>query len=178
MISIIKNNKKILAMLVGAFFLFSSSCTHIVTEPDSHSGYRIVPGMGLLNCKIGDDEKTFKNLFSGTTANGYVISRTNGVEALVIDGKIVTLFFFFSKNLGIFDGRTLEGIGKNSTPDDVIQTYGKPDVDVTGSGPFASSTSLYTYHERSIKYPSKGISFTFWDGHLADIRVYKSSRVR
>lgn len=185
MIKISKIIQTAIAALVATTLLMFSSCTDAVTEPIVPATYQIVEGIGLKNCKIGDDEAAFQRLFGGAASNvtvrhigsnGHLTAVAEGVEAATIDGKIVSLIFHFtSSSYGVFDGETLKGIGRKSSSEDVIRTYGKPESLNDGPGPLISPTSWK--QERSIKYWSKGLIFTFWDGNLADIRVFKVKNI-
>lgn len=165
------------ALWVGALSTLTllSSCSHTAPESRVPPTYQIVQGAGLTACKIGDAEESFHKLFGGTASAGYLVSTDEGVQAVVSNGKIVTLFFHFSsKQFSVFDGKTAEGIGRTSTPAEVMGAYGKPEILIDGPGPLVSPVSRT--RERSIRYPSKGITFTFWDDQLADIRIYKNRR--
>ncbi len=161
-----------ISALVAITLSVISSCAYASTEPDVRATYQIVEGVGLTGCKIGDDEAAFKRLFGGTSSNGQFVSLAKGVEAATVDGRIVSLIFHFSSSsFGVFGGETLKGIGRTSSPEDVMGTYGKPESLKDGPGPMTSPTSWK--QELSIRYWSRGLIFTFWDGQLADIRVFK-----
>ncbi|MEO7106425.1 MAG: hypothetical protein ABIZ09_08640 [Rhodoferax sp.] len=175
-ISIMTSNSKVLragiAALAATTLSVISSFAYAAADPAVRATHQIVESIGLKGCKIGDDDAAFQRLFGGTSANGHLISEAKGVEAATTHGKIVSLIFHFSSSsFGVFDGETLMGIGRQSSPEDVIRTYGKPESLQDGPGPLTSATSWK--QELSIRYWSKGLTFTFWDGRLADIRVYQ-----
>jgi hypothetical protein len=137
--------------------------------------YVIIPGKGLSELMLGSNESNFTQLFGGNRQGSYLVAESNGVDARVTDGKISVLFFyFFSNSHNSFNGKTREGVGKDSTIDDVIVAYGKPDR--IGESIISQFGAMPGAHEKSIDYHSIGIWFTFWDGYLADVRVLQAKQ--
>jgi hypothetical protein len=140
------------------------------SQPQAGSKFKILPGVGLSECSVGMDASCFLRRFGGKMDGAYMIAYNHGASALISDGKIKALFFYFSsKNYNVFDGSTDRGIDAKSSPSDVKEKYGQPDrigqsvVSQYGSNPGAQEISL--------EYRRLGIWFTFHDGRLADIRT-------
>jgi len=167
-----------LCYLVRAFLLCAiisslSSCAANAEMQTTSTRYLITPGVGLPECRIGKDEKCFTEEFGGKQWENYWIAQPKGVDVKVVNGKIVTMFFYFySKTYTSFDGQTSVGIGKNSTVNDVVRAYGKPQR--IGKSELPASHAIPGAHEVSLDYPSMGIIFTFWDRRLADIRIFET----
>lgn len=135
--------------------------------------HEIVRGIGLAECPLGARASCLIERFGAqpSTMTPHVTAEHQGLEAaLSDDGRIVTLFFHFLQWPDHpFDGRTREGIGRESTEADVVRAYGPPEqvrqsvISAYGARPGA--------HEKVLAYRSQGLIFTFWDGRLADIRV-------
>ncbi|TWT74702.1 hypothetical protein CA13_74070 [Planctomycetes bacterium CA13] len=132
----------------------------------------IIPGRGVDGCEIGVARETAREVFGPTesTSASYLEFPEVGVEVICRRKIVQTLIFYFRLNdYGRFNGLTREGIGANNSVDDVLKTYGKPSrtsestVSEFGAAPGA--------REKSIEYNNWGITFKFWDGQLADIRV-------
>lgn len=133
----------------------------------------ITPGVGLAECSIGKYESCFIEQFCGEQWENYWIVKSKGVDVRVMNGKITSMFFYFySRSHVNFDGKTSAGIGRNSTIDDVIRSYGNPSK--VGNSMVPSSGAMPGAHEISLVYPSMGIEFTFWDRRLADVRIYEA----
>lgn len=154
----------------------------------------ITAGTGLSACPIGCDAQQFVLLFPGAKVSGsHILVRDRGVEVMVRHSRIVTFFFYFNTNItnessvsaqtsllgainkrinndfgpkSDFKGRTDTGIGGDSSIDDVIMKYGKPDEYLKGTGPYGNGQEI------SLSYVNKGISFTFLNNRLSDIRVF------
>lgn len=166
---------------IGILLLFSltaltlSSCTTTSVLQSGERRYVIIPGVGVSECMVGSDEAKFQQEFGGTKDGYYWIAKDRGVDARTSNGTIANMFFYFySLTHKPFNAETREGIGRDSTIDDVIRTYGRPDqihesvVSQFGEMPGA--------REKSLNFDSTGIVFTFWDGRLADIRTFLPKR--
>lgn len=141
-------------------------------EPQKSSGeYIIKTGVGIEECPIKlCDEKRFNELFQSTRTGSYLLAHQQGVEALLRRGKVRTLFFYFnSETKNSFNGKTETGIDKSSARDDVIRQYGETKDILSGPVFMASGEKA---QEETLGYNEKGISFTFVNDKLADIRVY------
>ncbi len=169
--------------------LFTQAC-FADAEFQNNNEQIITAGIGLDACPIGCDQHQFASLFSEVQhTGGSVFAHNDGVEAAVRRGRIVAVFFFFNKNRthqldsggaaryganpnmkSDFHGRTDTGIGADSSIDDVIKNYGKPDRYWETLGRIEKGKEI------SLAYASKGISFTFFDGRLGDIRVSSPSK--
>jgi hypothetical protein len=95
-----------------------------------------------------------------------------GVQVMLSDrGRIDALIFLYrSRTHMTFDGVTDKGIGMWSTIPEVVKRYGEPER--IGESTVSESGEIPKAHEFSLEYPKQGISFTFYDNELADIRVY------
>lgn len=132
----------------------------------------IISGDGLPNLKIGDDKQVALDLFDEGTesAFGYLTFPAHGISVKFnAEGTITHVFYYFaSPKYSVFDGETEAGINKGSGLDDVIREYGEPTdrsesvVSEYGAMPGANEVSL--------TYDAEGLTFTFWDGVLADVR--------
>lgn len=132
----------------------------------------IVPGEGTENCRLGNSLTETELPFGKQKQklNGHASAKNEGVEVIIENGKIDTIFYFFrSKTYRSFSGSTEKGIGANSTIDEVIKAYGKPDrigeSTVSEFGPEPGAK------EHFLEYPKLGIYFTFYNEKLADIRI-------
>jgi hypothetical protein len=133
----------------------------------------IWPGVGLKAVRIGGAKDTLIAKFGNPTKvdGGYLCYYDKGIDALVERDRIKVLFFYFhSPGHSMFLGCTSEGIGGRSSIEDVRRIYGVPDnesrsiISEFGAKPGA--------RELTVSFSRKGISFTFYDGELADIRIY------
>jgi hypothetical protein len=141
--------------------------TILVDEPT------ILPGEGVKGCHIGGPIQNARNLFGKPTSEHgeYIHFADKGVEALVTEGKISALFFYYrSRTHKEYAGKTEAGIGKESSIEDILKQYGKPDwfvesvVSAAGAEPGANEIRLV--------YRKLGIGFTFHDKRLANVRVF------
>jgi len=132
---------------------------------------KIIQGVGLKECYLGMDASFFQRAFGGKREGQYLIAPNHGVDALIVDGKISELFFYFySKTKSSFAGSTDRGINANSSPLDVTAKYGQPDR--IGQSVISQYGAMPGANEKSMEYPRFGVTFTFWDDKLADIRIY------
>lgn len=140
--------------------------------------YEIQAGIGLRECSLGMLETDFRRLFGGVdrkySIDGkkfcFISSKDNGVDVLIENGRIKTMFFFFSSDgYRPFCGETDKGIGRSSSIDDVVESYGRPDI-LEESESASSETSI------DVEYSQLGINFTFQNNILKDIRCL--SRVK
>lgn len=100
-------------------------------------------------------------------------AKEEGVEALVASGKIQCLFFhFISSTYTCYAGATDKGIGRDSMIEDVLKAYGTPD-DISESE-VSEFGDMPGAHEKKLSYKRLGITFTFYDRRLGDIRTYAS----
>jgi hypothetical protein len=154
-----------------AIFLSVSAFT-CYGEPQTGSGrkYIIKEGVGIAECPIKlCEEKTFSELFQSTKAGTSLLAPQHGVEGRVVRGRVKTMFFFFnSEKKNSFNGETEAGIGKDSSRDDVIRKYGKPNDILVFPVYLASGENG---QEETLLYKEKGIIFTFVNNRLVDIRV-------
>lgn len=133
--------------------------------------FNIIQGVGLKECYIGMDTSCFQRAFGGKREGQYLIAPNHGVDALIVDGTISVLFFYFySKTKTSFAGSTDRGINANSSPLDVTAKYGQPDR--IGQSVISQYGAMPGANEKSMEYPRLGVTFTFWDDKLADIRIY------
>lgn len=131
----------------------------------------ITPGLGVRGCSVGMSASVFRQLFGGESRGAYLIAKDKGVDALIEDERIRTLFFYFvSKDHGPFPGITDKGIGQSSSIEDVINQYGTPSR--IGRSTVSKFGTLPGAQEESLDYPALGVNFTFYDGRLADIRIF------
>lgn len=186
-------NQTIALFLAALFGLYTSTC-FATPEPQSNDEQVITAGIGLSACPIGCDKHQFVSLFSESKNIGsYVHVGNHGIEASVKRGHIAAVFFYFNTNRtresntgaptdllekwitwnnsefgakSDFNGRTNTGIGADSSINDVIKTYGKPEEYWEGPGPYSKGQEI------GLDYSSKGIFFTFIDNRLSDIRVF------
>lgn len=136
--------------------------------------FKIIQGVGLKECYIGMDASCFQRAFGGMRDRQYgeyLKAPNHGVEASIVNGKINVLFFYFySRTKTSFGGSTDRGINANSSPLDVIAEYGQPDR--IGQSVISEYGAMPGANEKSLEYPRLGVTFTFWDDRLADIRIY------
>jgi hypothetical protein len=164
-----KTNK--LWLLVASYLaLLIAGCSSISVE--SVPNDFIITQTGVVGCEIGAPLGHFYATFSGVREAKYLISYEAGVEALIEDEKIRTLFFHYhGKESNRFRGKTNKGIGGDSAIRDVIEAYGRP----TRIG--ESVISQYGLSpgsvEKVIEYDDKGISFSFWNDRLATVIVHR-----
>jgi len=167
----------VFGLFATAFFL--SSCVSNIERPVSNTRFIITPGVGLPECSIGKNKNCFIEQFGGEQMaienfTEYWLAKPKGVEIIVKDDKIETMFFYFySPSYASFDGKTNVGIGQNSTINDVIRAYGQPTK--TDNSIISEYGAMPGTHEIYLYYARMGITFTFWNNRLADIRVFKPS---
>ena len=135
--------------------------------------FAITAGSGVEGCQVGDPKQNAIEVFGEpfTDDGGYVSFPKAGVEiACDASGRIVTLFLFYqAPDFTAYRGTTVDGIGPQSTADEVVGVYGEPAR--VGESVISEFGAKPGAHEKSLEYPDKGIVFTFWDGSLADIRI-------
>ncbi len=133
----------------------------------------IIPQIGIVGCEIGNPVEHFYASFGGVREKEYVLSYETGVEALIEDEKIRTLFFHYQgKKFNRFRGKTNKGIGSDSAIRDVIEAYGRPTR--IGESIISQYGPLPGAMEKLIEYDDKGISFSFWNDRLATVIVHRA----
>jgi len=133
----------------------------------------IEPGKGFMQIEIGDYKNELLKLLGKPSEDDgkYITYGRKGVQCLLEDNRVKTIFLFFrSRNYFTFDGITDKGIGFSSSIPDVIRKYGEPDR--IGESTISEYGSNPGVREISLNYHKLGITFTFWDSELADIRLY------
>ena len=100
------------------------------------------------------------------------MTTTKGIDASYgANGKIRTIFLYYKlPKYTVFAGRTDKGIGKGSSIDDVYKAYGSPSNE--SDSVISEFGSVPGAKEHAMDYEHQGITFTFWDKKLADIRIY------
>ncbi len=120
----------------------------------------IKPGKGCGDFKVGSSKKhliKFLGKPDEMSEENWLCWRNNiGVDAMFIKNKAHELRF----NPG-FSGKLDSGIKINSTENEVIDIYGKPDH-ITDKG-----------NAKKIEYSSKGLLIWFNDGKVSQIVVFK-----
>ena len=160
--------------------VFGQTATAVKEKPKAmykakESQQRIKYGSGFLQVKIGDSEENIiKALGKPSEISGdYITFSQIGVQCLLKDNKVRTIFLFFrSPKHSKFDGATDKGIGFNSSISDVLKAYGRPTR--RGESTLSEFGAKPGAQEVSLEYNAAGITFTFWDNELADIRIYKA----
>lgn len=168
-INSMKKNNYFFALI--AFLVLSSS----VLLSQSKPVYKIIPGKGFEDCRIGDNSDDIISKFGTPDKNdgNYIDFHNTGFEVAVKDGKVNTIFLLYrSKSFMTFDGVTDKKIGFTSTIPEVIRMYGKPDR--IGNSIVSEYGTFPGAHEYYLEYNHLGIAFTFYDNELADIRVWEA----
>ena len=142
-------------------------------QPRAELKFSIMSGVGLNECYIGMDARAFQRAFGGKAAGTYLRAPDKGIDASIQNGKITALFFYFySRTHNSFPGSTDRGIESTSSIADVLAKYGQPDR--LGESVVSEYGPMPGAFEKSLEYRRLGITFTFYDERLADIRTYPS----
>ncbi|MEO1527873.1 MAG: hypothetical protein AAFX06_20775 [Planctomycetota bacterium] len=153
----------------------ASSTQDDSTEAATLPKYTIVAGKGTEGIQLGEDRQCAIDVLGEPSSNsaGYLEFLDAGVDiAYIKSGQIRTAFFYYrSPEHGAFDGQTARGIGRDSSVEDVLELYGKPSR--VGESTISEFGAKPGAREKSLDYSELGITFTFWDDELADIRVYE-----
>jgi hypothetical protein len=166
----------VLVVVAGAFAgMVRDGATR--AEPPKEEIRTILPGEGLKECHIGGSIQDARDLFgkSSSEKDGYVHFADQGVEVKVNDAKIEAMFFHYrSRSHERFEGKTDKGIGKDSSIEEVIKLYGKPDrIGESVISPFGPEPGAT---EHFLPYAKLGIAFTFYDKQLANVRVFSKDK--
>jgi hypothetical protein len=174
----------ILLLFVQGPFYFEANAAPVPKEAD----LTIRTGEGVTGCKIGGTLENAEAIFGKSTSasekykddpktaehmKDYFHFTEKGIDILLNKGKISAIFFYYdeSQSHKIYAGKTDKGIGKESTVENVIKQYGKAESQseriVSEYGPKPGAK------EKCLQYPKQGITFTFYDDKLADIRIYE-----
>ncbi|WP_241573278.1 hypothetical protein [Rosenbergiella nectarea] len=161
------------ALLMSILLLNLVGCGLAKPHLETHHEFLITPGIGIKNLSLNDSIKHAKTQFSRefVVKEGYLFLPAKGIDATYgEDGRISVIFLYYKlPNYVVFDGITSKGIGKDSTPEDVIKAYGRPTRE--GESIISEFGSVPGAREQTLTYTHTGIEFTFWDNKLADIRV-------
>lgn len=146
----------------------------------------ITPGKGLAKIRLGDPKESLYKAFGKPTdklvmdpkdqnkfpGDYWITFGRSGVQALIADQRILTLFFHFkSRKSSTFNGVTDKGIGFPSSVRDVISSYGNPDE--TRKSVVSKFGEYPGAQEIRMNYSTLGVSFLFLDGELSQIIVTK-----
>lgn len=130
----------------------------------------ITPGKGVEGCEIGFDKKTARDVFGRSQKEGtkHIQFSKIGVDVYTdfFTKKILSFIFFFQSNEHRpFHGVTSDGISRESSIEDVVRIHGRP----SRRGHSRTSDG---FDEDSLEFNELGVWYTFYDGRLADIRVF------
>ena len=132
------------------------------------SPMEIVPGRGINGCEIGSTSDSVQEVLGNPDEadKSYFSYHELGIEVAFTRGIVDALFFFFRvADFKSFKGATPEGIGATSSVDDVKRQYGEPDKhDSTPTSTGGLAESFY--------YDRLGVTFSYRDGELEDIRIH------
>ncbi|GAA4299299.1 hypothetical protein [Nibribacter koreensis] len=146
-----------------------------VSKPTtSQIGATIIEGIGIQGIRVGDKIDDVLKITGKPSKNDdeYYYFYDKGFEFTVSDNKVKTIFFYYlSKKYQPFNGPTDKGIKKESTIEEVLERYGEPER--TGKSIMSSYSDFAGQEDYNLNYYSKGITFTFYNKKLADIRIYK-----
>jgi hypothetical protein len=166
---------KLLIPVVLALLLVPVAAISAAPAPPKapkHDARTILPGIGLKGCRIAGPVRDALALFGkpSSVEGDDLQFADRGVECSIEEKKVCVLFFHYrSQTHKPYAGKTDKGIGKESSIEEVIKQYGKPDrigesvVSQYGAEPGAT--------EHYLPYEKLGIAFTFYDKKLANVRV-------
>lgn len=143
-------------------------------QPRNQIGTTIIEGNGIQGIKVGDNIKDVLKITGKPSKidEGYYDFYDKGIEFTLAENQVKTIFLFYiSKKYQPFNGQTDKGINKGSTIEDVLKIYGEPDR--IGQSIISSGSAFAGQEDYNMNYYSKGITFTFYNKRLADIRIYK-----
>jgi hypothetical protein len=168
--------KLLIPVVVAILFVpieATTSAAPARAKPAKHDARTILSGIGLKGCRIGGPIRDALALFGKpSSVEGEDLQFAGqGVECSIEEKKVCVLFFHYrSQTHKPYAGKTEKGIGKESSIEDVIKQYGKPDrIDesvVSQYGPKPGAREHY------LPYAKLGIAFTFYDKKLANVRVF------
>lgn len=175
-----KTNKtrihRIRTVLFAFFCLSLAGCSPSPGLEKTEQGYLITPGVGIENLSLNDSIQHARTHFSPhfVTKDGYLLLPSKGIDtAYDVNGKIKTIFLYYRlPEYTTFYGETDKGIGKDSSVEEVYAAYGVPTAE--SDSVISAFGALPGAQEHSMDYEHQGITFTFWDNRLADIRIFPS----
>lgn len=164
----------ILAIFVGVVVAIIAPTGPTHAQPAKENARTILPGEGVKGCRVGGPIQAARDLFGKPSSEpeGYIRFADHGIDMAVEEGKIRAIFFYYrSHTHRQYAGKTDKGIGKESSIEDVIKQYGKPDrIDESVVSEFGPEPGA---KEQYLSYVKLGIAFTFYDKQLADVRVFR-----
>ncbi|WP_345533822.1 hypothetical protein [Viridibacterium curvum] len=156
----------LLVTLLTALLLFALSANAQQVQP-----YVIKTDTGLDECPRAGKSSCLERLFKGSYSGSYYLAHDNGLEVVLERDRIRTYIFYVdTPGKAPFNGRNDKGIGKGSNMDDVIRAYGAPEE--RSAPPEPPIPGRARIIESYFDYGSLGITFSFADERLIDIRVY------
>ena len=160
-------------LIVFALVALTVSCK-VLKPTTSQISATIIEGSGIQGISVGDNINDVLKVI-GKPSNfdeEYYSFYDKGVDFAVEDNKVHTIFLYYiSKVHQPFNGQTETGINKESTIEEVIERYGEPER--IGKSILSSYSGFPGQEDYNLNYYSKGITFTFYNKKLADIRVFK-----
>jgi hypothetical protein len=125
----------------------------LVIEPNLSVG-NVRAGMSAeeLVTRLGEPQRRTANALEYTRLGFAVMPGPDGIVRVVMCGDVTGIR---GPLVAAFTGRTKEGIGMNSTRDDLVKTYGEPTSDEKLRGGM-----------ESMKYAPLGITFTLEGGKV------------
>jgi hypothetical protein len=125
----------------------------IVVEPNQSVG-AIEAGMTVQQviAKLGEPQRRTANALEYTHLGFAVMPGPDGVVQVVMCGDVTGINGPFTK---VFTGRTKEGIGMNSTREQVLKAYGEP-----------TEAKKMVGGLESLQYQGLGITFTLEGGRV------------
>jgi len=125
----------------------------MVIEPHTSVGkVRVGMTVDQVTTELGKPEKKIANALEYTTLGLAVLPGSNGLVQVVMCGDVTGINGPLVK---AFTGRTKEGIGMNSTREEVIKAYGEP-----------TSSEKFIGGIESLQYAPLGITFTLEGGRV------------
>ncbi|PVY40932.1 hypothetical protein [Pontibacter virosus] len=160
-------------LFVFAIVALIVSCK-VSKQATNQIGTTIVEGNGVQGINVGDNISNVLKITGkpSKTDEEYYNFYDKGIEFTVAGNQVRTIFLYYISNkYQPFNGQTDKGINKESTIEDVLKNYGEPDR--IGQSIISSGSAFAGQEDYNMNYYSKGITFTFYNKKLADIRIYK-----
>jgi hypothetical protein len=167
----IRNEKNYLIVFILVVLIVSCKVSRQTTN---QIGTTIIEGNGIKGVKIGNNLKDVLKITGKPSKidEEYYDFYNKGIEFTIAENQVKTIFLFYiSKKYQPFNGQTDKGINKENTIEDVLKSYGEPDR--IGQSIISSGSAFAGQEDYNMNYYSKGITFTFYNKRLADIRIYK-----
>lgn len=175
-----KNFKSQIFLIVGIinFLLWGCSSGKLTGNDnnlrfDLHSGLNEI-GRGTdekeITTSLGNPDEVDKT-WEESDGEKYFNYYRKGIQISTENGKVMTVFLYYkSSEFNTFSGK-IDIVNKETTIDDVAKAFGLPSY--TSVSTISEYGEFHGAKETYMSYDSLGLSFSFYDKELGNIRFFK-----